>query len=365
MPKSEFDRETLLKMYDLSTMSGRDIDIIAKKEKNPKLGIELHKLQKELSSKTYAKPTKKEEIANRIAKKEEAREEARKMREESGHTMKVKVKLPPKGQKKSGSTQGTKKKDSKPAAKSGSTQKTYDERKKQREKLQQHRQQLQVLVDEANARVDRLAGMKRVQSRALDEARRTVPESRKSDELFTANLRTEAQINRELSRVMTFLGDYTSLARGAENFTEDLTAAGLFGGQYRANGGPGYNTDVVDEEIGEKVFDIYHRVLEVEGGWSRVMGYFKANSGGLVEYGSENLINAIYDMVTNFGTSDKATGKIIKRATRMIDDMIESYQEMATRQRSGVDYGFLGNDENAEDRRHRWEWEMERKGIKV
>lgn len=361
MPKSEFDRDKLLKLYDLANMTGRDIDIIAKKEKNPKLGIELHKLQNEMSSKTYTADTKKEQIKKRIAKKEEERQQARKMIEETGHTMKVKVQISPKVKKSSGSTQGTKK----PKSKSVTNNKTYQERKKQREKLQQHREQLQVLVDEANARVNRLAGMKKVQSRALDEARRTVPESRKSDDLFTANLRTEAQINREASRVMAFLGDYTSLARGAENFTEDLTAAGLFGGQYRANGGPGYNTDVVDEEVGEKVFDIYHRVLEVEGGWSRVMGYFKANSGGLIEYGSENLINAIYDMVTNFGTSDKATGKIIKRATTMIDDMIESYQEMATRQRSGVDYGFLGNDENAEDRRSRWEWEMKRRGLDI
>lgn len=363
MPASEFDRDKLLIKYDLANMSNRDIDIVAKEAKNPKLGIELHKLKNEMKNKTYSQGTQKEQIQKRIEDKNKARQEARKRIEESGHTMRV---LKPVGKakpaastkkKKSGSTQGTKKKE--PAKKRTNAERIY-----QREKLQQHREQLQVLVDEANARVDRLAGMKKVQSRALEEARRTVPESRKSDNLFTADLRTEGQINRELSRVMAFLGDYTSLARGAENFTENLTSAGLFGGQYRANGGPGYDEDVVDPEVGDKVFDIYHRVLEVEGGWSRVMGYFKANSGGLVEYGSENLINAIYDMVENFGTSDKATGKIIKRATKMIDDMVESYQEMATRQRSGVDYGFLGNDETAEERRAQWQWEMERRGLK-
>lgn len=358
MPKSEFDRDKLLKLYDVANMSDREIDAVAKKEGNVKLGLALHKLKKETTSKTYSAATKKEQIQQRIETNKIERQKAKESIEKSGHTMAVKVPLNKKPAKQ------TKPRATKPAGQSnGSTHKTYAERKKQTEKLQQYRTQLEVLVEEANERVDRLANMKKVQSRALDEARRTVPESRKSDELFTSNLRTESQIKRELSRVMAFLGDYTSLARGAEDFTEDLTSAGLFGGQYRANGGPGYDESVVDPEIGEKVFDIYHRVLEVEGGWSRVMGYFKANSGGLVEYGSTNLINAIYDMVTNFGTGDKATGKIIKRATRMIDDMIESYQEIATRQRSGVDYGFLGNDEFAEDRRNRWEWDMKKKGI--
>lgn len=363
MPKSEFSRDKLLKLYDLSSMSHRDIDIAAKG--NVKLGIELHKLKNEMTSKTYStQSTQKEQIQQRIEKNERERKEAREAINKSGHTMAVKVPIkknavkPTAKESKPKNTQGDKKSKS-----DGSTHKSYAERKKQSEKLQQYRQQLDVLVKEANSRVDRLAGMKRVQSRALDEARRTVPESRKSDELFTSDLRTESQINRELSRVMAFLGDYTSLARGAEGFTEDLTSAGLFGGQYRANGGPGYDDSVVDPEIGDKVFDIYHRVLEVEGGWSRVMGYFNANSGGLVQYGSNNLINAIYDMVTNFGTTDKATGKIIKRATKMIDTMIETYQEMAVRQRSGVDYGFLGNDEFAEDRRNRWEWDMKKKGL--
>lgn len=356
MPKSEFDKDKLLKLYDLANMSNRDIDIVAKQAKNPKLGIELHKLKNEMSTKTYSAGTQKEQLQKRIEQRKESRKQARETIEKSAHTMKVKVK--PVKQKVTGSTQGVK------TQQSVSKNKTYAERKHQREKLIQHREQLQVLVDEANARVARLARMKKVESRALEDARRTVPESRRSDELFTSNLRTEAQINRELSRVMAFLGDYTSLARGAENFTENLSTAGLFGGQYRANGGPGYNEDEVDPEVGDKVFDIYHRVLEIEGGWSRVMEYFKANSGGLVQYGSTNLINAIYDMVENFGTSDKATGKIIKRATKMIDDMISSYQEMATRQRSGVDYGFLGYDEFAEDRKNRWAWEMERVGLK-
>lgn len=364
MPKSEFNREELLLKYDLINMSKAEIDKVSKG--NPKLTIELHKLKNELTAqKAKEKLSKEERTKKRIEDRKRAKEQAHNTVEkakEQGRTISVKVKVKP--AKPAEQPKPVKPVEPRVKKSSGSTQKSYAEKKKQTEKLQQHRAQLDVLVKEANSRIARLSKMKKVQSRALDEARRTVPESRKSSEIFTSNLRTEKQINRELSRVMAFLGDYTSLARGAENFTNDLTSAGLFGGQYRANGGPGYS-DEVDPVIGEKVFDIYHRVLEVEGGWSRVMAYFKANSGGLVEYGSENLINAIYDMVSNFGTSDKATEKIINRASSMIEDMISVYQEMATKQRSGVDYGFLGNDEHAEDRRRRYEWEMQRKGIKI
>lgn len=366
MAKAKFNKDQikLIEQYDLSNKSHRDIDKIAKG--NVDLGLTLHKLKSEMTSSVTVMPTKQEQIKQRVQKKKEAVESAKATVEKAkqeGRSLKVKVQTKKSKPKKSSAS--TKKTSGSTHKKDPGAKKTSAERKQQTEKLRQYREQLEVLVEEANQRVDRLSKLKKTSSRALDEAIRTLPTSRSTDELFTSDLRTEKQITRELSRVMEFLGDYTSLARGAENFTDDLTAAGLFGGQYRANGGPGYNTDEVDEEVGEKVFDIYHRVLEVEGGWSRVMGYFKANSGGLVEYGSENLINAIYDMVVNFGTSDKATEKIINRATSMIDDMVDAYQAMAIKQRSGVDYGFLGNDENSQDRLNRWNWEMERRGIKL
>ncbi len=117
------------------------------------------------------------------------------------------------------------------------------------------------------------------------------------------------------------------------------------------------------KEVGEQVFDIYGKVLAQEGGWERVMGYFKANSGGLIEYGSENLINAIYEMTVQLGTSDAAQEEIINRAKSMIDDMIDSYKEMAVKQRAGVDYGLIGYDETADDRRNHWQWSMHRKGL--
>lgn len=356
MPKSKFNKDKANFRKEAKAMSQKERDKV--KDIDQRLAI----------------AKEQEKSRHRVITPEMLEKEKAEKNKPTGKGVTIKVKpraIQPKSTS-SGSTQTSKgaekkstgKKSSGSTHKSSKSKKSSAERKAQTEKLKQYREQLSVLVDEANSRVSRLSKMKRVESRALDEARRTLPTSRdENGDLFTANLRTEAQITRELSRVMAFLGDFTSLARGAENFTEDLSSAGLFGGQFRADGGPGYDTSVVDPEVGDKVFDIYHRVLEIEGGWSRVMGYFHANSGGLVEYGSENIINAIYDMVENFGTSDKATEKIINRATTMIEDMISSYEDMAVKQRSGVDYGFIGFDATAEDRRKHWEWEQRKAGI--
>lgn len=343
MPKSDYN-EKKPKKIKLADMSMKERDKI----KDVKMRLEIAKQQAQAKGKTI---TAEQIEAEKQAKNAPVR----------GVTVKVRPKVTTPqnvgATQQTNVTQGTKT--------SGSTQKsrTYAEREHQKAKLEHYREQLATLVNTANTRVQDLANTD-FTSRALDAARQSLPESRDSNgELFTANLRTEKQIKRELSRVMTFLNDPTSLSTGAERFTEDLTAAGLFGGQYRANGGPGYNTDEVSQEVGEQVFDLYGRVLAQEGGWERVMGYFKANSGGLIEYGSENLINAIYEMTVQLGTSDSAQEEIINRATAMIDDMINSYQEMATKQRAGVDYGLIGFDETANDRRHHWQWNMERRGL--
>lgn len=349
MPKGKFNKEKRLKLQEERSMSMRERDKI----KDPKKRIEIAKLQAQSKGRTI---TQEQLEAEKQAKSAPVK----------GVTVKVRPKVTT--PQTSGSTQEVKPQGTKS---SGSTQ-TYAEKKKQRDKLEQYREQLSSLVQRANERVDVLNTLSAEKasknedfaSRALDAARASLPESRDTNgDLFTSNLRTERQIKRELSRVMTFLNDPTSLSSGAEQFTEDLTAAGLFGGQYRANGGPGYDEERVTKEVGEQVFDIYGKVLAQEGGWERVMGYFKANSGGLIEYGSENLINAIYEMTVQLGTSDAAQEEIINRAKSMIDDMIDSYKEMAVKQRAGVDYGLIGYDETADDRRNHWQWSMHRKGL--
>ncbi len=349
MPKGKFNKEKRLKLQEERSMSMKERDKI----KDPKKRIEIAKLQAQSKART-------------ITPEQLEAEKQTKSAPVKGVTVKIRPKvLTPQT---SGLTHETNPQGIKS---SGSTQ-TYAEKKKQHDKLEQYREQLSSLVQRANERVnvlntfsaEKASKNEEFASRALDAARASLPESRDTNgDLFNANLRTEKQIKRELSRVMTFLNDPTSLSSGAEQFTEDLTAAGLFGGQYRANGGPGYDEERVTKEVGEQVFDIYGKVLAQEGGWERVMGYFKANSGGLIEYGSENLINAIYEMTVQLGTSDAAQEEIINRAKSMIDDMIDSYKEMAVKQRAGVDYGLIGYDETADDRRNHWQWSMHRKGL--
>ena len=341
MPRSNFNKDKRTKLKLESSMSMKERDKI----KDPKQRIAVAKLQEE---RKRSRTITEEDIA-----REKAEQDAQAAPKIGG----VKIKTRPIAN--AGSTQQQTEQKTEPPKQS----RTYAERKHQSEKLSHYREQLEILTERANARVEMLVN-KGYESRALDAAMASRPASRGSSEpMFKSDLRTEAQIKRELSRTMAFLNDPTSLSKGAEKFTEDFSAAGLFGGQYRAINGKGYS-DEVDDIIGKTTLDLYHRILEEAGGWERVMGYLKANSGGLVEYGSENLINAVYDMIMHMGTSNRAQTIIKKRGVDMINAMVKDYQAMAVQQRSGVDYGFLGYDDEAEDMRKYWAWRMEREGIK-
>ena len=342
MPKSKFNKEKRDQIKIDLNMSMKERDQI----KDPKKVIEVAKLQE---SRKRSRTLTQEDI-----NRENAAKEAEALPKIGG--VKVKVR-PQQKQTDAGAPQQEEvQKTSKPG-------RTYAERKHQSEKLQQYREQLAVLTERANARVETIVN-NGFQSRALDAALASRPSTRGSNEpLFNANLRTEKQIKTELARTMAFLSDSTSLSEGAENFTENFSAKGLFGGQYRAINGKGYS-DEIDDDIGETTLDLYGKILAQAGGWERVIGYMKSFGGGLVEYGSEQLINSIYDMVVQLGTSDSAQERIINRGKEIVDQMVKDYQEMATKQRSGVDYGFLGYDDNSKEMQKYWAWKMAREGIK-
>ena len=284
---------------------------------------------------------------------------------------KVKLVLTEESSKKSSNIKAPKK--SKSAGKSGGT----TQGKKKPVSLDPLREQLGVLTTEANRRYWEQQE-RGVASRAAMEAERSLTKSHKekyfdtNNEMFTANLRTRAEINREFARTMAFLSDYTSQATENEYFGFEYgSAQGLFGGQWRKNGGPGYDEERVSKEDADMVFDIYHRVIEAGGGWDRVIGYFRMMSPGLVDYGSENLINAIYDMVSHKGAIgavmgvEDVTGVILNRALDLLDSMREMYDEMAANQRAGYDYGNIEDDPKAaEYRRRNFAWRMYREDLK-
>ena len=221
------------------------------------------------------------------------------------------------------------------------------------------REQLQVLVDEANARVKELQDAK-LQSKALDEAIRSRLKSWGEDyPMFRADLPRTRDIKRELSRAQAFLTDYTSTVEGAKAFSGGLThESGLFGGQWRKVGMDGYNEDVVSKEDADLTFSVYHRAVEMAGGWERVIGYFRANNNGLIDYGSEQLINMIYDMVLNQREADE--GVLLEQTYNYIEDMIHLYEDLSAKQRAGVDYGELVEDPDREARIARWRYQVER-----
>ena len=204
------------------------------------------------------------------------------------------------------------------------------------------RKQLDTLVKEANTRLKRLNDLG-YDTRAVAEAQRTmVSIHRETNQLFTSKLSRMRDIQREFARVNTFLADYTSLAEGAEVFEGDMNrffqkgmqAPKLFGGEFEG----GYNSEEITYNRAKRVFDIYHRILEDAGGWERVVGIFR-NPNTKIEYGSEVVINEIYDMVDQGFSTEQA----ILRVRNMVNRAQDMYKEMATKQSLNVDYGRLSN----------------------
>lgn len=236
----------------------------------------------------------------------------------------------------------------KPTVKKPKISKPTAKSSKKRQSLQPLREQLSVLTERANILVDKLIQSNKP-SRALFEAQRTFRRlrSRKGQSnLFTSELKDRRQINREFARVQAFLGDFTSTVAGASNFDTDL--AELIGAfsftKYRGL------FDNLDQDILPTVFDLYRRVVEAAGGWERAVGLFK-DKESLIGFGSEVLINNIYDMVDN----GMESSDIIAVALDMINSAHEDYERMAALARSNYDYGIVFDDEETTARRKYFE----------
>lgn len=222
--------------------------------------------------------------------------------------------------------------------------------KKARPTLQPLRDELEVLVNQANERAKLLIENEKP-SRALLEAQRSwanIPSRANDDVLFRSDLKTRRQIDREFARVHEFLNDYTSTWEGARKLETNLSdLSGSFGANWNMSGlGENYNTEIIDEEKAKKAFSIYRKVLEAAGGWERAVGFIKGKES-LIGYGSENLINNIYDMVENEYNEDD----IMTIALEQVESGIQAYEEMSKRQVADYDYGVIFDDESVEARR--------------
>lgn len=230
------------------------------------------------------------------------------------------------------------------------------------------RVQLAELVEMANLRVAQLNDAK-VESKALDEAvktRRKIHKEMGEGIVFTSQVRSMREFNREFARLQKFLTDTTSTVMGAETFRNGLTH-GLFGGQWRVDGGYGADPSVVSEETAKKVFDIYHRAVERAGGWEQTIGFMYASRGGMTEYGSENLINAIYDMVENNNdvgmSEDDLIGMYIAKAAEMIETSKNTVEHINELIKFGEDYGYVEKDAEREERINTWQWKIKKENL--
>lgn len=199
------------------------------------------------------------------------------------------------------------------------------------------REQLSSLAQKANKRASQLAGS----SMALKEAQRTLPKSRRGDNnLFTGDLRTLKQMKKEYARIQQFMSDWRSTPQG-EKFYEDERGTwekykGAFGGQWLKKYGETYNKELISEDMAIKAFELYDRLVEEYQGEDRARMLWNKDAGK-ISYGSENMIAAIYDMVSQgFGDMD-----IMNFAREKMELNYLELQNQSKFEQSVEDYGVL------------------------
>lgn len=185
-----------------------------------------------------------------------------------------------------------------------------------------------------------------------NNARRTLPPSRKKDEkLFSADIKTEKAIMREIARMDVFESSIrTSIGDNYEEImTSKLTTKqsdtieqmrqefykGAFGGQWMKDNDDNetYDKSRIDKDFAEKAFDLYHRLVEEYQSEDFLRMLWSRDSR--VTYGSENVIIAIYDMITQGAYSD---ADILEKMREKIEDRYKEIQDMDRRFKTHEDY---------------------------
>lgn len=186
----------------------------------------------------------------------------------------------------------------------------------------------------------------------INNARRTLPPNRKKDEeLFSADIKTEKAIMREIARMDVFESSIrTSIGDNYEEImTSKLTTKqsdtieqmrqefykGAFGGQWMKSNDDNetYDKSRIDKDFAEKAFDLYHRLVEEYQSEDYLRMLWSRDSR--VTYGSENVIIAIYDMITQGSYSDS---DILEKMREKIEDKYKEIQDMDRRFKTHEDY---------------------------
>lgn len=151
--------------------------------------------------------------------------------------------------------------------------------------LENWKVQLEPLVSESNKRIEMIQSAGYV-SYALD---RVIYEGG-TDYFDLENVKNREELLREMTRMRVFINDSGSTLEGAKLQTAQINASeykGKFGNEYNneEHGFARFDTSAIDKDVAMRAFEAYRKIESLRS--SQIVG-----EGS---YGSENLINALYD----------------------------------------------------------------------
>lgn len=237
--------------------------------------------------------------------------------------------------------------------KSKSTKKSTRKPKAESQSIKDLRNYLEQRVMQANRLAEDVdSGVYGNLEDILANARRTLPPTRKKDEeLFTSNIKSEKAMMREIARMDVFEASLrnssndnyeqivsSKLTNGVTSQIEEMRVnfyKGAFGGQYMKNNPDheAYDKSRINEDFAEKAFGLYHRLVEKYQSEDFLRMLWSRDSR--VTYGSESVIIAIYDMVSQGYHSDE---DIMDKMSSEIESRYKEIQDMDRRFKTHADY---------------------------
>ena len=204
--------------------------------------------------------------------------------------------------------------------------------------FEEYKSQYEELIAEANRRWEAIESQG-YQSMAISRARDEV-----GRDYFSFDFANDEQdVIEEVTRARVFMADRTSTLEGAELYTAEINSErfrGKFGGEYRKPeyGNKGFDPSVIDEEYAKEVFKSYRKLEEEK-------------QGLIQEYGSENLIIAMYDAKVRGADSFLAGHHLIETWYKTKTDEWERRFDEAQRRYSesnsythGTAFDYIGGD---------------------
>lgn len=269
---------------------------------------------------------------------------------------KVKIELSEDKKKKTRKVKSTKVKSSAKAGgskKSKSTKKSTRKPKIESQSTKDLRNYLEQRVEQANRLADDVdSGIYGNLEDIIANARRTLPPTRKKDEeLFTSDIKSEKAMMREIARMDVFEASLrnssndnyeqivsSKLTSGITSQIEEMRVnfyKGAFGGQYMKDNSDheAYDKSRINEDFAEKAFGLYHRLVEKYQSEDFLRMLWSRDSR--VTYGSESVIIAIYDMVSQGYHSDE---DIMDKMSSEIESRYKEIQDMDRRFKTHNDY---------------------------